>query len=115
MLQKSHEGLLRSLIYEILEQCPDSIPTICPHRWMLSGSNPSSHSQSRQPAWTLSDLQSTMIKLKEQEEMDVKFCFFIDGLDEYSGDHSQLCQILKQLAESLLLQIMLIKPAVECL
>jgi hypothetical protein len=32
-LQKSQEGLLRSLLYEILSECPDLIPLACPRRW----------------------------------------------------------------------------------
>jgi len=30
----------------------------------------------------------------------MKFCFFIDGLDEYSGDHEEMAEFLKQVAIS---------------
>jgi hypothetical protein len=33
--------------------------------------------------------------LLQQAEMLVKFCFFIDGLDEYDGDHAELVKVLQ--------------------
>ena len=36
----------------------------------------------------------------KRETLSVKFCFFIDGIDEYDGDHLEFCMALKDLAES---------------
>ncbi|KAM3541022.1 hypothetical protein ARSEF1564_006062 [Beauveria bassiana] len=74
-LQKSQEGLLRSLLFEILRQCPSSIAAACPLRWESSASYP----------WERDELMSTFQRLRLQLP-STRFCFFIDGLDEYRGE-----------------------------
>ena len=32
-MQKSHEGLLQSLLFEVLRKCPSLIKIVCPDRW----------------------------------------------------------------------------------
>ena len=32
-MQRKQEGLLQSLLFQILRQCPQLIPEICPQRW----------------------------------------------------------------------------------
>ncbi|KAF4466118.1 HYD1 [Fusarium albosuccineum] len=49
---------------------------------------------------TLSELKDGFIRLTSDSGSDLKFCFLIDGLDEYSGDHLDLCDFLRQLARS---------------
>ena len=74
-LQKSQEGLLRSLLYEVLRQCPSSIETACPTRWRERIDRP----------WSLNELMETL-SLVRLNSPETRFCFFIDGLDEYSGN-----------------------------
>ena len=50
--------------------------------------------------WSLSTLQRIFHGVAKQNDLSVRFCMFIDGLDEYDGDHIELCQTLKRLAES---------------
>ncbi|KAJ8129401.1 hypothetical protein O1611_g4229 [Lasiodiplodia mahajangana] len=94
-IQKSHKGLLQSLLYDILDQYPDLMETVSPGRWMLSNKD-----RSPPKPWTLSELLDAIRKLKGQTELPVRFCFFIDGLDEYIGDHAELCQAIKELSQS---------------
>lgn len=75
-LQKSQQGLLRSLLFEILRQCPSLIPTICHARWM---------SEFPTDSWTRIELMDT-IKRLSLTSSSFKFFFLIDGLDEYQGD-----------------------------
>lgn len=90
VIQKSHEGLLRGLLYEILCLRPNLIPIGCPDRW----------SQTETYAeWPISYLHESLSRVFSAAALDdISFCFFIDGLDEFDGDHLQLCQILKDLA-----------------
>lgn len=74
-LQKSQEGLLRSLLFELLRQCPSSIQAVCPSRWQSTTSYP----------WEKEELMETILLLRLQQPL-LKFCFFIDGLDEYRGE-----------------------------
>ena len=76
-LQKSQEGLLRSLLFEIFRQCPSAIPSACPERWIDVLARP----------WTRQELMQTLQRLNLNSP-ETKFCFFIDGLDEYQ-DHSR--------------------------
>lgn len=90
-IQKSHQGLLRSLLYEIFRLCPHLIPIGCPDRW----SEPEAHA-----AWPISYLHESLSRVFSAAHLDdLRFCFFIDGLDEHDGDHLQLCQVLRNLAD----------------
>ena len=88
-MQRSQEGLLRSLLYEIFRQFPDFIETI----WT---------GLDRQPdePWVLHDLRKALHRVSSSLMPHMKICIFIDGLDEYEGDHSDLCEDLAKLASS---------------
>ncbi|KAH7263965.1 hypothetical protein B0J15DRAFT_489585 [Fusarium solani] len=88
-IQRSLEGLLRSLLHNILEGEPKLIPKLLPTRWTNT---------SKQSQWTQSDLESALRAVAKMD-LSVHMCFFIDGLDEYSGDHLEICQTLKELSE----------------
>lgn len=93
-MQKSQQGLLQTLLYDIFRQCPYLIEQICAERWASS-----------QPAgsWSLAELRGALHAVATKDNVGLKFCFIIDGLDEYSGDHEdrfQLCRTFKDLAES---------------
>lgn len=99
-LQKSQEGLLRTLLYSIFQQCPDLI------RLARDGLRASSDSSSLEEAetgasrsWTTEELHSVIKTVASQPDLPVKFCFFIDGLDEYDGDHKEICDIFKVLVK----------------
>ncbi|XTI93234.1 hypothetical protein V2W45_1430275 [Cenococcum geophilum] len=88
-MQKSQRGLLQSLLFEILRRCPALIRNSCPLRWSQTAllSN-----------WTVSELSQTFQRL--MVEQTPKFCFPIDGLDEYGGDHFEIIEALKGFAVS---------------
>jgi hypothetical protein len=101
--QKSKKGLLQSLLYDILKQCPWVIPTVSPSRWEaddLFHNNPD--------PWTVSELSEAFTQLTQQSISKLRFCFFIDGLDEYEGDNQldnleddrKLIDIIKALGAS---------------
>ncbi|KAK3388050.1 YhhN-like protein-domain-containing protein [Podospora didyma] len=98
-LQKSQEGLLRSLLDKILTECPVLMPEIVPERW----NNPL---QQTDP-WTLRELLSTLKRFKDTTTPDTKFCFFIDALDEFDGNHNDLADILAFLCDGYNIKICL--------
>jgi len=98
-LQKSQEGLLRSLLYDVFKQCPEIVRKVCPDRWEAAA-----QPGHEQDTWTLSELRQALQRLCLCCDMGVKFCFFIDGLDEYDGDHSEIIKSLALLAESRVLK-----------
>jgi len=94
-LQKSYEGLLRGLLFEVLRQCPSFIQLLWPN------SDWNGHSDFVPRNWTRTTLLDSLKSLLQFEAMPTRFCFFIDGLDEYEsaqeGDHSELVKILENL------------------
>lgn len=92
VLQKSQEGLLRTLLYSILRQCPELIRIVCDEkcaRGLKTSFNESERDDT--DSWTLEELQSAFSAIAHHPDLGVKFCFFIDGLDEYKGDHKDIC------------------------
>lgn len=87
-LEKSQEGLLRSLLFGILSKCPDLIDE------MRSGLVRDLDSSAFE--WTREELFEIFGKMANQE-LPFRFCFFIDGLDEYAGSHEELVETLERL------------------
>ena len=101
-MQKSQEGLLRSLLHEVLSQCPQLMESVCPLRWRNSDLY-DTHSE----PWTKQELTESFDLLSRLPNLTSKFCFFIDGLDEYQGDHFGLIQTVRRLAASSSIKICL--------
>ena len=101
-MQKSQEGLLRSLLHAVLSQCPQLTESVCPSRWRSSDLY-DTHSE----PWTKHELIESFDLLSRVPELSSKFCFFIDGLDEYQGDHFGLIQTVRRLATSSSIKICL--------
>ncbi|CAH0043630.1 unnamed protein product [Clonostachys solani] len=94
-MQRSQQGLLQTLLYDIFRQCPNLLEVACSRRW--SETDPASLSQ----PWSLPELRVVLKDVADQTNMPGKFCFFVDGLDEFKGEHLDLCQDLKDLSQSL--------------
>ena len=94
--QKSQEGLLRSLLYEIFRQCPELMQIVLPQHW-----NPASPpSSSSHITWTRSELIAAFNCLALHPKLTSVFCFFIDGLDEFDGDHREIIALIQGFAKS---------------
>lgn len=96
-MQKTQEGLLQSILYEILRQEPGLMPTVLRARWER---NADFH---RDPdPWTLGELYQVFDAVIH-EKPKACFCFFIDGLDEFVGDAGQqgeFAERIQRLAQS---------------
>lgn len=91
-IQKSQEGLFRSLLYEILSQCPDLTRTVC----SLKAETFRPFVRELEP-WTRQELWQAIARLKESSGVRARFCFFIDGLDEYDGEPDHIISVLESL------------------
>ncbi|KAF5639125.1 uncharacterized protein FTJAE_4915 [Fusarium tjaetaba] len=85
-IQRSFEGLLRSLVFGIISAKPSLLKN--------SPSNLGSASSTLPATFKLGDILSSITR----NEVPVNICFFIDGLDEYEGDHAKLCQLIEDLS-----------------
>lgn len=84
-MEKSQEGLLQSILFQILSQCPNLIPLVTPDRWQ--GDN-AYHKQHR--PWNHKELSDALKIALSDRVLPARFCFFIDGLDEFAGDYADL-------------------------
>ncbi|KAH6689672.1 hypothetical protein F5X68DRAFT_167231 [Plectosphaerella plurivora] len=101
LMQQSILGLLQTLVYQIFKQCPELIEIACPSRWAASSSH-----EWVEP-WNQEELTSVLEAITNQQVLPSKFCFFIDGLDEYTdgakrfqGSFTELFGLLRHLASS---------------
>jgi AAA ATPase domain len=94
-LQMQQEGLLRTLLVQILGQIPHLIQTATPRRWealCLINEDPLD--------WSNKELQQMLrLAIKNLAE-DEKLCLFVDGLDEFDGDHGALVSLFKELVQN---------------
>ena len=91
--QKSFRGLLCSLFYEILNEHRYLIPDLFPWRWRVQQTY-----ESNQHSWTEREFLDALEILKGRLGQSSKFCFFIDGLDEFEGDHEWIVEFFTELA-----------------
>jgi hypothetical protein len=93
VMQQSLEGLLRTLLHDVVVQLPDCIPLLSPQRWEMTRVF-----EDDTAPWTLAECIRTMERLTRPEFQGYKFAFFIDGLDEFVGKHEEVVALLKELA-----------------
>lgn len=102
-LQNSEEGLLRSILYRILCRYPELLPIIMSRRWH--------NTTTQDDSWSLRELRQAVVDIASFEQSDTleihhsqgecpKFCFLIDGLDEYHADHLHLVALLQALSKN---------------
>lgn len=100
-LPKSKEGLLRSILYQILRQAPDLIRYAPPGNWEAYISSNLGNHELGVNFLTLPELQAAFERIATHlATLKIKFCFFIDGLDEYDGKPDEIIPIVHSLKSS---------------
>lgn len=95
LMQKSQAGLLQSLLYQVLLASPNLILKYFSSR------------PAKEP-WTRKELFKALEKISHGTNglLSAKYCFFIDGLDEYGGDdehdvdYQKIVDLLQSLSKS---------------
>ncbi|KAL9611748.1 MAG: hypothetical protein Q9167_003634 [Letrouitia subvulpina] len=93
-LQRSQLGLLRSLLLAVLSRRQEMIPIVFPHlyRCMLS-------SQVKAVIeFDFTELSEAFLTLLQCMPPNLKICFVIDGIDEYQGNHREICEFISRLS-----------------
>ena len=88
-LQSTVRGLLQSLLHDIFTQSRKLLPLICSSRF-CGGPN-------RASPWSLGELLEAFRTMYAGGDCP-RFCYFIDGLDELTNDHTETLLVLKELA-----------------
>ena len=91
-MQKSFEGVLRSLLKQLLSELPSLFA-------LLQAVLPKRESPAEPLKWTVSNLEGCLWAILEQCTADVDLCLFFDALDEFDGHHSLICNFLKGLVK----------------
>ncbi|PMD20004.1 hypothetical protein NA56DRAFT_705245 [Hyaloscypha hepaticicola] len=91
--QRSLVGLLRSLLWEMLSNRPELITHVFPEDWKRLYILEEHGLPLNIDTWSVSRLQNAFRNLVGQANEHLKFCFFIDGLDELEGDQSDHASI----------------------
>jgi hypothetical protein len=98
-MQRSQEGLLRSLLHQLLVPHPEMIPLIFPTLWADLWSASTVERVRRLAKWELLDLvrgfKSFFIGAPSRP-----ICLLVDGLDEFEGDHQITIDMLKGISET---------------
>ena len=88
-LQKSSRGLLRSIIYQIMEKAPELMP-------ILERSIYATQQRTQQlPTWTERRLLATLQHLLRYGLRSYRLCIFVDGLDEFSSNQNELLELIR--------------------
>ncbi len=106
--QRSHKGLLRSLICQLLNQQRSLIPVLLPNLWneiylgpTMSASSPSDFRRNGnliiRQNWSLPKL-SKLFRSLISLYVPRKICLFIDGLDEYDGDCAEMISLITSIS-----------------
>ena len=101
-MQKSQAGLLRSMCASVVQQCPDLFLDLW---WQMGSLDEQAWSQNMPRAeWSIATLKR-MLEVTQNSQLrhqgrPIRFAFFLDGLDEYSGDPEELIKIIQTLASS---------------
>ncbi|EGP85483.1 uncharacterized protein MYCGRDRAFT_14031, partial [Zymoseptoria tritici IPO323] len=106
-LQKSEEGLLKSMLYQILHDSREPLPVACPNRWVSVRKAIETadvreldlHLDAASVPWTCFELRAALDRVAECTS-DRRFAFFIDGLDEYDADQTALIKLIQKLARN---------------
>ncbi|KAK4542870.1 hypothetical protein LTR36_006059 [Oleoguttula mirabilis] len=106
-LQRSVQGLYQSMLYQIFKGCPELLQELCPERWAAHD-----HDLDESGPWSLAELEDVLQALahstcctyvadgEKRRRVPVRYVFFIDGLDEYDGNHRELATLIVGLGES---------------
>ncbi|KAK2472289.1 hypothetical protein H9L39_16169 [Fusarium oxysporum f. sp. albedinis] len=101
-MQKSLDGLYRSLLYDILYAFPELIKNVLPNIWKEVETSPwQIQTKFDLPIDVVKSALEQIIFNSESCAPRVCFCFFVDGIDEYDESHSRDHIYLDQLLQLL--------------
>jgi hypothetical protein len=89
-LQRSRQGLLQTLLRSLLLQLPGETEAI------YRKQRPTHPEKLRDHRWTVNELEEQILEILKSHS-DIKFCFFVDGVDDYDGDKTELAFCLQRL------------------
>ncbi|KAH6955688.1 hypothetical protein BKA56DRAFT_563572 [Ilyonectria sp. MPI-CAGE-AT-0026] len=96
--QRSHSGLLRTLLYCILHKKQEITFQVFPEEWERNRDMIHAEMPLMPEKWSLGRLKHAFKTLISLAGPELKICCFIDGLDEYDGDAGDIADYIYQVA-----------------
>lgn len=93
-LQKSHLGLMRTVLHQCLQSHPGLASAVAPRRWALFSTL---RSYEKQPPWEEWELKESFEYLLSEIVKTHRLAFFIDGLDEFEVSPTQTLALVKEI------------------
>lgn len=98
-LQRSQAGLLRSMLHSILSKCRSLIAKVMPGYYNEVARKARCADERKQllsvEPLTLIESKIAFLKLFGVLPESLRLCLFVDGIDEFSGDYTDLTELLK--------------------
>lgn len=96
-LQKCRDGMARAMLYHILSEIPSIIPDLLPNMWNHAYEGGVLRPDEMLPLPSIPEVRMAFEKMAEDGILDRRFCFFVDGLDEYAGDDARAVNFIQKL------------------
>jgi len=93
-LQKSCEGLMRTLLHQTLKLNPSLVPEVAPRRWSLLVTL---RSIAKMPPWQLWEIQESFEMLLSNCGRTTKLAVFIDGLGEFDSLPLKVLELIQNI------------------
>ncbi|KPM43280.1 hypothetical protein AK830_g3266 [Neonectria ditissima] len=96
--QRSQTGLLRYLLHQLLSANPELMPSTFPELWHKLRHMTTKERINLSLEWTVLDLMAAFHALLDAALPRMNICLFIDGLDEFEGDHNGIVDFFKAIS-----------------
>lgn len=97
--QRSQAGLLRYLLHQLLSYDLDLAPKVFPALWQKLSYMTTKDRIRLTIDWSVAELMEAFQRYVQYALESRKICLFVDGLDEFDGDHKAIIQFFKNLVE----------------
>ncbi|KAF4447164.1 hypothetical protein F53441_9309 [Fusarium austroafricanum] len=95
--QRSQTGLLRYLLHQVLYSDPELIQKAFPSLWAQLRLMTTKERINFALEWTVEQLQAAFHSLLDSALPSMNICLFIDGLDEFDGNHVEIINFFRDL------------------
>ncbi|KAH8700508.1 hypothetical protein BGW36DRAFT_425332 [Talaromyces proteolyticus] len=98
--QRSQTGLLRSLLFQLLSSRRHLIPLVFSELWERLKTTSTRDRVKAGVSWEISELANALKRFIYCIRPRERICIFIDGLDEFDGDHQQIVDFFRAVTSS---------------
>ncbi|KAH6632215.1 hypothetical protein F5144DRAFT_245063 [Chaetomium tenue] len=93
-LQKSREGLMRTILHQVLSEKNSLIPCVAPRRWALFSTL---RAAAETPSWSTWEVQESFEALLPECDKSFRLAVFIDGLDEFDLPPADVIELIQHI------------------